>query len=81
MRIRTKRWLSVVVGLVFALGVVLSALPVAAAKKPVVIGTAISLTGKRAKSGLLTLRGYKMWQKDINAKGGAPGPQGGDQDL
>ena len=73
MRIRTIRWLSVVVGLVFALGVVLSALPATAAKKPLVIGTAISLTGKRAKSGLLTLRGYEMWQKDVNAKGGLLG--------
>ena len=44
-----------------------------AEKKPLVIGVAIALTGKVSKSGKLTLRGYEMWQRDVNAKGGLLG--------
>ncbi|MFP6870995.1 MAG: amino acid ABC transporter substrate-binding protein [Nitrospinota bacterium] len=68
-----RGWFAIVVTAVFALGVVLAALPADAAKKPVLIGVSIALSGKFSKSGGLTLRGYKMWQRDINAKGGLLG--------
>ena len=75
MSARMKRGLCIFVGLAFALGVVLSAAPIEAAKKPVVIGVAIALTGKVSKSGKLTLRGYEMWQREVNARGGLLGRQ------
>lgn len=61
------------VALLFAAGVVLSNLAVAEEKKPVRIGVSIALTGLVSKSGKLTLRGYEMWQREINAKGGLLG--------
>ncbi len=73
MSARMKRGLCIFIGLAFALGVVLSAAPAQAAKKPVVIGVAIALTGKVSKSGKLTLRGYEMWQREVNARGGLLG--------
>ena len=73
MSARMKRGLCIFVGLAFALGVVLSAAPAGAAKKPVVIGVAIAFTGKVSKSGKLTLRGYEMWQREVNARGGLLG--------
>lgn len=73
MRAHVKRGFCLFVGLAFALGVVLTAAPAWAEKKPLVIGVAIALTGKVSKSGKLTLRGYEMWQRDVNAKGGLLG--------
>ena len=73
MSARVKRGFCIFVGLAFALGVVLSAAPAQAAKKPVVIGVAIALSGKVSKSGKLTLRGYEMWQREVNARGGLLG--------
>ncbi|MEE9276698.1 MAG: amino acid ABC transporter substrate-binding protein [bacterium] len=66
-------WTALTAVLLFAAGLVLGSAPSAAEKKPVVIGVAIALTGKVSKSGKLTLRGYEMWQRDINAKGGLLG--------
>ncbi len=73
MSARMKRGFAIFVGLAFALGVVLSVAPAQAAKKPVVIGVAIALSGKVSKSGKLTLRGYEMWQREVNARGGLLG--------
>ena len=73
MSVRIKRVLCIAVGLAFALGVAFSPTPAEAAQKPLVIGVAIALTGKVSKSGKLTLRGYEMWQKEVNAKGGLLG--------
>lgn len=70
---KAKGWLTIATALVFAVGVVLAALPAAAEKKEVVIGVSIALSGNYSKSGALTLRGYKMWAKDINSRGGLLG--------
>ncbi|MFQ6112307.1 MAG: amino acid ABC transporter substrate-binding protein [Nitrospinota bacterium] len=47
--------------------------PDALAAKPIRIGVAISATGHYSKSGTLTLRGYKIWQKVVNEGGGLLG--------
>lgn len=44
-----------------------------AQQKPVVIGTAVSLTGIFADGGHYTLEGYQLWAKHQNAKGGLLG--------
>jgi branched-chain amino acid transport system substrate-binding protein len=42
-------------------------------KKPLVIGTSISLTGDFADPGKAVKAGYELWAKEINAKGGILG--------
>lgn len=42
-------------------------------KKPIVIGTSLSLTGDFSADGQAFLRGYQLWVKDVNAAGGLLG--------
>jgi branched-chain amino acid transport system substrate-binding protein len=45
------------------------------AGKPLVIGASVSLTGDFADSGKAVQRGYDLWAKEVNAKGGILGRQ------
>jgi branched-chain amino acid transport system substrate-binding protein len=42
-------------------------------KKPIMIGTSLSLTGMFSVDGQAFLKGYKLWVKDVNAAGGLLG--------
>jgi branched-chain amino acid transport system substrate-binding protein len=42
-------------------------------KKPILIGTSLSLTGDFSADGKAFLRGYKLWVHDVNAAGGLLG--------
>ncbi len=53
-----------------ALGVAGAVAPAAAADNTLVIGSAISLTGKYATNGIITQRGYDLGVKRINEMGG-----------
>ena len=50
-----------------------AAIAAAPAGKPIVIGTAVSLTGRFADGGKFTLQGYQLWADDENAHGGLLG--------
>jgi branched-chain amino acid transport system substrate-binding protein len=52
---------------------VLAAVPDARAADPIKIGFSMPLTGSLASSGKAILTAYKMWEDDINAKGGLLG--------
>lgn len=41
--------------------------------KPIVIGASISLSGAYSRTGEELKRGYELWQKDVNARGGLLG--------
>ena len=56
-----------------ALAAVLIASPAAAQKQPVVIGSALALTGNLADSGEHVRKAFLLWQEEINAKGGLLG--------
>src|SRR4051812_32318187 len=43
--------------------------------KPVVIGVSLPLTGDFSQPGTEARRGYEVWQKQINARGGLLGRQ------
>ena len=47
--------------------------PPPTSKKPIVIGTSLSLTGDFSADGKAFLRGYKLWVHDVNASGGLLG--------
>jgi branched-chain amino acid transport system substrate-binding protein len=47
--------------------------PPATSKKPILIGTSLSLTGDFSADGKAFLRGYKLWVHDVNAAGGLLG--------
>jgi len=47
--------------------------PPATSKKPIVIGTSLSLTGDFSDDGKAFLRGYQLWVHDVNAAGGLLG--------
>ncbi len=44
-----------------------------ASKKPILIGTSLSLSGDFSADGQAFLRGYKLWVHDVNASGGLLG--------
>ncbi len=44
--------------------------PTASTGEPIVIGTAISLTGSQAKEGILAKQGYDLWLEWVNKQGG-----------
>ena len=44
-----------------------------ASKKPILIGTSLSLTGDFSVDGKAFLRGYQLWVHDVNAHGGLLG--------
>ena len=56
-----------------ALAAALIASPAAAQKQPVVIGSALALTGNLADSGEHVRKAFLLWQEEINAKGGLLG--------
>ena len=47
--------------------------PPAHTKKPILIGTSLSLTGDFSADGQAFLKGYKLWVHDVNASGGLLG--------
>jgi branched-chain amino acid transport system substrate-binding protein len=47
--------------------------PPPTSKKPIVIGTSLSLTGDFSADGKAFLRGYQLWVHDVNASGGLLG--------
>ena len=52
------------------------ALPGAASPEPaVLIGVSLSLTGEYRETGGMMLRGYRLWEKDVNDRGGLLGRQ------
>jgi branched-chain amino acid transport system substrate-binding protein len=57
------------------LGALLALIAVTAthAAEPVRIGLSLGLTGKYAQLGAMQQRGYLLWQRDVNAKGGLLG--------
>src|SRR5258706_6991 len=67
MRITAR--LALVVGVIVAA----SALPAAAQQGPIRIGASLSLTGSYAKLGSNQHEGYKLCERDLNAKGGLLG--------
>jgi branched-chain amino acid transport system substrate-binding protein len=42
-------------------------------KKPILVGAAVPLTGELAREGWRTLKGYELWVRDINERGGLLG--------
>src|SRR5215475_14112727 len=49
--------------------------PPAHTKKPILIGTSLSLTGDFSADGQAFLKGYQLWVHDVNAAGGLLGRQ------
>ena len=71
MRFPDRDWLlALAVGVTLALG---GLAPVAAQQDTVVFGGAASYTGKYAESGKRLEQGYRLWESEINAKGGLLG--------
>ncbi len=56
-------------------GLILSVLcsPLVFANEPIKIGVSLSLTGKYSVMGISQMRGFMLWERDINAKGGLLG--------
>ena len=52
-----------------------SAPPTGNSSGPIVIGASLSLTGDFSADGLAFQKGYQLWQKDVNNKGGILGRQ------
>ena len=58
-----------------ALAALLGAAPAPAQKQPIVIGSALALTGNLADSGEHVRKAYLLWAEEINARGGLIGRQ------
>lgn len=63
--------LAAFVALLLAAGVAIAP----AQERPIVIGASISLSGAYSRTGEELKRGYELWQKDVNARGGLLGRQ------
>jgi len=42
-------------------------------KKPILVGAPLSLTGKYAEMGIMQEKGYRLWEAEVNGKGGLMG--------
>lgn len=50
------------------------AMPVAAAE-PVKIGVTLGLTGKYSEMSDMQMKGFRLWERDVNSRGGILGRQ------
>ncbi|MHB0884519.1 MAG: amino acid ABC transporter substrate-binding protein [Bacillota bacterium] len=71
---RSLRLLSLVLVLALALGT-LAGCSGKAARKTILVGASLSLSGNLARNGLDQQRGYELWREAVNAAGGINGKQ------
>ncbi len=67
-----KSFRSLFISLLAAIGLIASGAALGA-KKPILVGASVALTGKYSRTGQEQLNGYRLWIEDVNARGGLLG--------